>query len=228
MTAHLSELVLHDYADAELAPDARAVADAHLAACGECRSQLGRIRALAADARALPRSIEPPPAVWTAVRAAIADAAQQPSGEIAHDLADARSRKLAVRRRLSLAAAALLLVAASSGITAWIMRSPQPRGEQAATYDSVTLMRPVSDVERRFAPTVAQLEAALAARRDSLSPETIRTVEASLRAIDAALAEARDALARDPGDGELRELLTETYERKLEFLRRADRLVSRS
>lgn len=228
MTAHLADLVLHDYFDAELAPGARAAAEAHLTACDECRSRLGRIRVLAADARALPRSIEPPPAVWSAVHAAIAGAARRPSSEVVHDLAAARARKLALRRRLSLAAAALLLVAASSGVTTWIMRSPEPRGGQGASYDSVSLMRPVSDVERRFAPTVAQLEAALAARRDSLSPETIRTVEASLRAIDAALAEARDALARDPADGELRELFAETYERKLEFLRRADRLVSRS
>ena len=228
MTAHLDDLVLHDYADAELAPEARAAADAHLATCDECRARIERIQALAADARALPQSIEPPPAVWTAVRAAITDVAQRPVGDAALDFAAGRSRTLAVRRRLSLAAAALLLVAASSGITAWIMRSPQPRVGAVATFDSATLVRPVSDVERRFAPAVEQLEAALAARRDSLSPETIRTVEASLRAIDAALAEARDALARDPADGELRELLTETYERKLEFLQRADRLVSRS
>lgn len=228
MMAHLDELILHDHADAELAAGARAAADAHLAHCNDCRARLERIRALADAALALPRSVEPPASVWSAVRAAITDVATPVADDDATDLAAVRRRRLAVRRRLSLAAAALLLVAASSAITAWFMRShPGDRGQLAARSASA-IARPVSDVEQRFASDVARLEASLAARRDSLSPETIRTVEASLRAIDAALAEARDALARDPGDGALRELFTATYERKLDFLRRADRLVSRS
>jgi hypothetical protein len=49
-------------------------------------------------------------------------------------------------------------------------------------------------------------------------------VEASLRVIDDAIDEARHALAADPANLDLLDLLAASYERKLELLRRANEL----
>ena len=62
---------------------------------------------------------------------------------------------------------------------------------------------------------------ALEAQRPALAPETIATVEAALRVVDSAIAEGRAALARDPGNAMLAELLAVTYRQKVDVLRRA-------
>lgn len=54
MNDHLDDALLNEYLDGALAPAARAVADAHLAACPVCAARLARYRALFADLDALP------------------------------------------------------------------------------------------------------------------------------------------------------------------------------
>ena len=61
-----------------------------------------------------------------------------------------------------------------------------------------------------------------------LDPATIATVERSLTTIDGAIAEARAALMRDPGNGTLSRLLASSYEQKVTLLRRASELTPRS
>ena len=68
----------------------------------------------------------------------------------------------------------------------------------------------------------------LAARKHTLAPETIAAVERSLRTIDAALAEAREALARDPASETLARLLVAGHDQKVELLRHATRLATQS
>jgi hypothetical protein len=59
-----------------------------------------------------------------------------------------------------------------------------------------------------------------------LSPATVRVVERSLATIDTAIAEARAALASDPANRSLVEILSANYERKVELLQRATELSS--
>jgi hypothetical protein len=56
----------------------------------------------------------------------------------------------------------------------------------------------------------------------------VETVERSLHVADAAIAEARDALARDPANGLLAEIFASNYERKIDLLRRATELAPRT
>ena len=65
-------------------------------------------------------------------------------------------------------------------------------------------------------------------RRDSLSASTVETVERSLRVADEAIAEAREALERDPSNGVLVRIFESNYERKIDLLRRATELAPRT
>ncbi|HUP19296.1 MAG TPA: hypothetical protein VM778_05005, partial [Gemmatimonadota bacterium] len=56
-----------------------------------------------------------------------------------------------------------------------------------------------------------------------LAPETMAIVRRNLEVIDAAIAELRAALERDPGNGELTRMLLATYQRKIELLEQAAR-----
>ena len=64
--------------------------------------------------------------------------------------------------------------------------------------------------------------------RARLSPETIKTIERNLAVIDSALAESRRALAKDPGNTGLERLVIATWQQKMDFLRRAAALSTRS
>ena len=81
--------------------------------------------------------------------------------------------------------------------------------------------------EGEYARTIEELRLALAAQRNRLNPETIRTVDHSLAVIDSAIAEARAALLSDPGNRTLVDLLSASYQRKLDLLRRTSELTSR-
>ena len=112
------------------------------------------------------------------------------------------------RRGGSIAAAAMLLVAVSSGITAYLVRTPRPLDDSAGT------MAPPQDfitaawdgfqaAERSYQEITDELLQALDEHRSDLSPETIRIVEESLRSIEQAITVARAALERDPANGKL-------------------------
>jgi hypothetical protein len=70
---------------------------------------------------------------------------------------------------------------------------------------------------------VAELERALEENRGSLDPATVEVIERSIEAIDAAILDARDALASDPGNPHLHRQLDSTMRKKLDVLRRATR-----
>ena len=135
-----------------------------------------------------------------------------------------------------LAAAAVVLIALSSGITAILLRPETPAagvaqtdGEAVRQESGAPSVLPASfrATEGEYARTIEELRLALAAQRSRLSPETIRTVDHSLAVIDSAIAEARTALLSDPGNRTLVDLLSASYQRKLDLLRRTSELTSR-
>jgi hypothetical protein len=79
-------------------------------------------------------------------------------------------------------------------------------------------------IEADYAGTATELADALALQRPKLSPATVAKVEASLRVIDDAIAEARRALAQDPANRTLLDIFSANYQQKLELLRRAAEL----
>ena len=58
-----------------------------------------------------------------------------------------------------------------------------------------------------------------------LAPQTVAQLKSSLRTIDEAILEARNALARDPANKMLIEMLSGTYRQKVDLLRRTTEMV---
>ena len=137
-----------------------------------------------------------------------------------------------------LAAAGLALVALSGGVSWYAARNAGAptvatramRGGDGAT-DGAT--RPAASSGEAATPAngelageLRQLEQVLASKRSELDPETVRTIEANLKIIDLATAQAQQALADDPANPYLQEHLSKTMKRKVEMLRQATVLAS--
>lgn len=214
MSQHLDDAQLDRYVDGTLPADERRAVAMHLAACDRCRDEERQLRALLARAAALPKRIEPPRDLWAGVREAIRTetgrAQRAPRGRWPTWLPTAR-----------LAAAAVVIAALSSAVTAVVVRR-----HVAVHPDSTRLTGEYLQTEARYERAAQQLEAELEARRTELSPRTVAAVERNLAIVDAAIREARTALQADPGNRALMQMLAASYERKVDLLTRAKRIAS--
>ena len=210
--SHPSFEELSDFVDGGLTAASRRELETHLARCARCARDRDRLEALLDRSRALPAEVTPPGELWSAVQRRIVP-----------------SPSSGTRRVWLLAAAALVLVAASSAVTALLVRRPQivivRREDSAAPMAADRLPVAARTVDANYQGVIRELDESLAQRRAQLSPETIAKVEASLRVVDEAIGEARRALASDPANRDLVDLLAASYERKLELLRQANELL---
>lgn len=219
MNDHVSDH-LSAYLDGDLDGAGRAAIDAHLRACAVCAEELEGLRRLVAYARGVAASDQPPARdLWTGIRARI---------EGPRVVAFAPRRvSLSV---MQLAAAAVLLMAVSAG-TAWFVRGgiapddaagPSPVIEAEVEPTGVEgQVRLANFADAQYDAAVADLEHALAERRNDLNPRTVEILERNLKLIDTAIAQARQALEEDPGNTYLNRHLVESRRRKLDLLRRA-------
>ena len=181
-------------------PPAEAVAlEVHLNGCAACSAFLEQAETPPVHLAELPKSIEPAADLWPLIHGRIASGSRG-------------------RRRVSvpgwlLAAAAVLLVAVSSGVTALLLR---PGDSQQAPVAAAVL-----PLEAQYASATADLAAELERSRSRLAPATIALIERNLTVIDSALAESRRALAADPGNAMLESLVIAAWRQKMDFLRRA-------
>jgi anti-sigma factor RsiW len=218
---HLDEQQMNDLADGTIAANAYAAADEHVAACADCAAAVARIRELRAALGALPRDIAPPARTLDAVRTRTAEPADSTPVT-----AVAPPAHWTLRPR-TLAAAAVLLVVLSSGTTALLLRAfrqdapvaAAPAASRSQEPAGSTRLVAVHAMERTYQREIDDLQRALAAGGTDLAPETLHIIEQNLAIVDRALTEARQALALDPGNDELTEMLRSGYERKLDVLR---------
>jgi hypothetical protein len=80
--------------------------------------------------------------------------------------------------------------------------------------------------DAQFNAAVDDLEQILRDERDRLDPRTVLIIERNLKAIDAAINEARMALNDDPANPYLNSHLADARRRKLDLLRTATTLAS--
>lgn len=186
-----------------------------------------RLRELRELTDRLPREIGPPAEAWTAIRSQIERDEAGLGGPRG-------ARRLHVWQRPAfLIAASLALVASSSALTYVVLRGrtapavvanapAQPAGSAATTVSTLTQF---TGKENEYLRRVSGLIAIMESGEVELAPETIAKVKESLAVIDAAILEARAALARDPANGELIEMLESTYEKKLDLLQRTTEMA---
>ncbi len=219
MTHDVIRHLLDDYVTGELTEDARAPVADHVATCAICAAEVESLNRIIARAAELPKSIEPPAEAWSNIRAAIE---RDKEAVTAH-----RVGARVWRRPSMLAAAAVLLVILSSGATAVYMRGRTSGGDssRSTSQNAGNAATPASLAaftieENNYLRNVAVLQDLLDQQEASLAPETVAQLKASLRTIDEAILEARNALARDPANKMLIEMLSGTYRQKVDLLRR--------
>ncbi|HVF39433.1 MAG TPA: hypothetical protein VM939_05985 [Gemmatimonadaceae bacterium] len=207
-----------------------------------------KLRDLLARAAQLPKNIDPPAHAWAQIRSAIDGdmAARAPAGVVRF-----------WQRPAFLAAAALLLVAVSSGVTAVALRGTSdssavatnataetqtangvpsstdrpgvtPSGSVEAVSRQTAAPATLAEftvVEKDYIVTANRLSQLLAQHEAQLAPATVETLKESLRIIDEAILEARRALAADPANSALVEMLSGSHEKKLDLLRRTTEMA---
>jgi tetratricopeptide (TPR) repeat protein len=210
--------------DELLTAEERSAIESHLAECGECRTALAELRAVARLARNLP---DAPPVsnLWPGITARL-----DPSPSVV-------PFRRTLTRQFSftvpqLAAAALALMVLSGGMV-WVARSGDPRASlppvvatvEAPTGDRDPSIETVNFADAQYDQAVADLEKALEAGRTRLDPETVRIIEDNLASIDLAIDQARKALRSDPANVDLNTYFAASRNRKLALLRRASALA---
>lgn len=172
----------------------------------------------------LPRELEPATDLWPGIASAI-------DGKAANGNMQAGDEDTRPGRRFgwfAQAAAVLLLVGASSGVTWLAMQEEAAPGATVADNGSL-VFEPVSgsfgsqyslgpDFQDARASLVTRLEAEL----DRLPPESREEVVNNLATIRAAISDINKALAEQPDNVLLQELLISTYREELAIMRKVD------
>jgi anti-sigma-K factor RskA len=226
MTHEVIRHLLDDYVTGELTEDARAPVADHIAACAICAAEVESLNRVLARAAELPKSIDPPAEAWSNIRAVIE---RDKEAVAAHD----RSSTTGFwRRSYTLAAAAILVAIVSSAGTAIYMssRNGDANPSRSAASNMTSGATPASLAaftieENNYLRNVAVLQDLLDQQEALLAPETVAQLKASLRTIDEAILEARNALARDPANKMLIEMLSGTYRQKMDLLRRTTEMT---
>ena len=171
----------------------------HLLSCDACRADFRFQRTLKTGIAALPREISPPGGTWEGIQQRISPVRQ------------AAGRPQWWQRRGALAAAALLLITLSSAITALLVRRP----------DTFTGTSSFAVTQAAYERAAEELAETLEYRRKDLSPTALAVIEQNLRIIDEAIRETQAALATDPRNQRVAELLWASWEKKIDLLERA-------
>ncbi|MEP6509203.1 MAG: hypothetical protein ABJC63_13345, partial [Gemmatimonadales bacterium] len=179
-----------------------------------------KLKELLSEVRLLPREIDPPARAWTAIKAEIekpVSVGETPSG---------RATRV-WQRSAFLIAAGLALVASSSLATIAAMRDRNVAETQAVAIDRRSTGEPgpatfaeFVSIENDYISSANQLSALLESERSTLSPETVAKLKQSLAIIDGAIIEARRALAADPANRALVDMLNTSYNQKIDLLKR--------
>ena len=169
----------------------------------------------------LPREIAPPPEAWDAIKAQIdLDSASRGVTSI--------GRRALWQRPSLLAAAAILLVAGASITTALLMNgrlktngaTAVAKSDTVSTSGAPATLAEFTAVENDYISTANRLSAVIESGQADLAPGTVAKLRESLRVIDEAILEARRALAADPANKALMEILSTSYSQKVDLLRR--------
>ena len=221
MTHEVIRHLLDDYVTGELTEDAREPIAEHVAACEICAEEVRALQHVLSRAAELPKSVDPPPQAWGNIEAMIRrdEAAVAPI---------ARQGSAIWRHPFVFAAAASIVVAAlSSALTVAYLNS---RDAGKETREAVAESTPANFAaftveENNYLRTVGILQDVLDRQESVLAPETVAQLKSSLRTIDEAILEARNALARDPANKVLIDMLSSNYRQKVDLLRRSTELT---
>ncbi len=217
MITHLTEDERQALADDSLPDARRALIEQHALECPACASDVARLRTLISTAR-----LDMPPDAaddaWPAIRARIE------RGKVVElpgtDGPRRRWSLAAFGRRqwwttIGLSAATILIL----GTAYRASRAVASASVAVRTGDGVVrnAVDSAAATERQIAVLLDELEL----RRSMIRPETAAAIDADLDVVNKAIGELKAALARDPNNPALRQMLASANRQKLDLLHRA-------
>jgi hypothetical protein len=202
---------LSEYLDGELAAGERTALEAHLTTCAACRATLDELRKVVARAKAL-EDRPPSTELWSGIHARLTPGRRPGVSR------DATSRRVSFSVPQLLAASIALILLSGSGV--WLALQPR-----SPVRDGPVVVTPAVWTGRTDA-AISELQDVLSRSESRLDTATVRVVRENLAVIDRAIAEARNALAADPGNAYLNLHLANTMRRKLELLRRVNAIAA--
>lgn len=226
MTHEVIKHLLDDYVTGDLTEEARAPVEEHITGCALCTAEVESLKRILARAAELPKSVDPPADAWSNIQSVIS-----------RDASAVKANNPVLRsgmwqRRYVLAAAAILVAVLSSAGTALYMnghyagaRNNAAVGNNASAEATPASLAAFTIEENNYLRTASMLQDLLDQQEASLAPETVAQLKASLRTIDEAILEARNALARDPANKLLVQMLSASYRQKVDLLRRTTELT---
>lgn len=207
---------LSEYLDDDLPERERRQVEEHLSQCAMCASELEGLRQVITHARALDMPSEPDRDLWPGIQSRL-----RPRRVTARARWSAAAR-LGGATRWSwpgLAVAATLTLACVATLVWFAQGHPGPTPPPAMSARTVAPVA-ATQAEREYDDMVADLRRVVH-HRLTHDPRVIEVIEDNLAVIDVAIAEYRDALARQPSDPELNSRLDAARRRKLVVLRQA-------
>lgn len=222
MNCERIEPLLSEWIDGTLDAQLRAECERHIADCPRCRELHSTLTRLVLDVGAMPRGLEPPPTQWSRLSSRLDDA----------------SRATAMQRRpWGMALAAMLLLTAL-GIGWWwkvahrhvvtppgassshgIMAQPVLATEVPLPADLVAMEQALHDAR-------STVNAVVEKRRTQLSPLTIKIIDENLGVMEDATRQIRAALAHDPSNTSLQQMLVASHRRQLAMLQQVTLLAA--
>lgn len=199
----------------------------HRADCAECQALWTELEAIGTVAAQLP-TLTPSRDLWAGIESRLG--AQESAGASSTQ-ATVRNQTARWYRRppVRMAIAASLLVTVTSAVT-WQLAGrggisePADGARTAAVGGSELYLASLDASTSAMDRDIAVLQELLDERRAELDATTVEVLTRSLQTIDAAIAEARAALAEDPASTFLAQQYTAAYARKLTLLRDATTL----
>ena len=197
---------LDDYLDGTADALTRVALEAHLEGCPTCPALVADVRAIRRAAQAL-GPIEPPAHAWPQLRARLTlDAPERASSRFA--------RYFGWRTLQAAGAVAGLVLVVSS--LAWVgtrLAIAPPRvGDGSGAQAEFQL------AEAEYTDAIARLQEAADVAGPRLDALTNATLQSSIDDIDSAIGDAREALAREPGDALSQESLLDALGSKVALL----------
>lgn len=178
------------------------------------------VDALMRAARDLPRGVAPQRDLWPGIERAIS--------------MPAPSRRWDWNRIAAQAAAVVLLVGGSSAVTWLAVEEDRPAVQPVATAQPLEFERVAGSFGGRYhlGPEFIDARNGLAAGLDAklaqLPPETRQAVEKNIADIRAAISEMNEALASEPDNALLQDLLLSAYREELDLMRKVDSIAAAS
>lgn len=213
-TTHLTEEERQTLADGSMAADRAEVARAHVRICAECSVDVARLERLVMGAREMENPTSDLAELWPGIRARIESAKVV---TLAPDSPARRWRR--PRPMLMTVGLAVVLV-----LAVWLgarTRSASVRAPSAQrTGDTGRSVVFVSDSVRAYEEEAKILLDRLELTRSGLEPGAAAAIDKDLAVIDSAIAELQTAIARDPRNPALQQLLATSYRQKVEVLKR--------